>query len=371
MLGTRHRITLRGATVLTALVFTVFIGTVRFADASPIRSVRHVVIVNTMEDPLLAADPLKDDVYLAEKIATDGGIIRGRLGTASWAFPAGAVRDIIEVPDLGADFTRPEQFAQANACLDVLSGHVEARPQIRDVLLPLGRELKTIVDSGDEGLVRRDGEWGEPGMAESGDAPDSTRETEESTPREPEWEPTSIDDVASCSLLVKVLDKVGKEGEQQRGGGSAFLCNVDGATYIYSNVHNFDGTRDFVIVDREGRKYTDFESVEIAAQGEGFAEELGWGGDVIRLRLPEYHPRALTLAEETVTEEDIDTPIVVTGNTKARGEITKLTGKITGIEPDRIIRHNAKTQGGNSGSPIVDTETFRVIGILTWGSYPE
>ena len=47
--------------------------------------------------------------------------------------------------------------------------------------------------------------------------------------------------------------------------------------------------------------------------------------------------------------------------------ITELEGVVTAIAEDHIIKHNAATEGGNSGSPIVDLNTFKVIGILTWG----
>tara|TARA_B100000927_G_scaffold282241_1_gene268651 strand:- start:233 stop:1480 length:1248 start_codon:yes stop_codon:yes gene_type:complete len=188
---------------------------------------------------------------------------------------------------------------------------------------------------------------------------------------QPDWEPQSLDDVASCSLFVKVIDGIGEDGEPNRGGGSGFLCNVDGVTYIYSNVHNFDGTRQFLIYDQSGRQYKDFESVEVAAEGQGFYKDLGWGGDVIRLRLRDYIPCALTLSEKEPGASDVGRPIAVTGNTKDRDAITKLTGRITEIANSGIIVHNAKTQGGNSGSPIVDAETFRVLAVNTWGGYDD
>lgn len=333
-------------------------------DASPIRNVRYAVIVNTVDDEI-GKQARHAIAHLAEEMITEDGVVRGRFGTVSWAYVSEHVDQVIRVPDLNGNFESEADFANAKECLDQLSKLVDMYPQVREVLLPLGKELKSVVDSGEKGLVRRDGEWQEKGMVASAEDSPLVKSAQ------PDWEPKSLDDVASCSLFVKVIDAIDKEGEQSSGGGSAFLCNVDGVTYIYSNVHNFDGTRQFVIYDQNGRQYKDFDSVEVAAEGQGFYKDLGWGGDVIRLRLREYIPRALTLSEMKPGASDVGRAIAVTGNTKDRDEITKLTGRITEIANSGIIVHNAKTQAGNSGSPIVDAETYRVLGVLTWGTYDD
>lgn len=188
----------------------------------------------------------------------------------------------------------------------------------------------------------------------------------------PAWEPKSPDDVAGCSLMFKISEGLSGGGNQNGWDGSGFLCNVGGVTYIYTNVHNLDGAEKFEIADQNGIKYDDFDSVEVAADGQAFYEKENFGGDVARIRLKTFREKALTI-DETPLDNTRDTgrKILVTGNTKGRGEITKLDGNITGIVPRQIIDHNAATQVGNSGSPIVDAETFRVIGILTWGSYDD
>jgi len=344
------------------LAFCVF--GLSYVKASPIRSVRYVVIVNTVDDEL-GKQARHASAHLAEEMTAEGGVVRGRFGTVSWAYVSQHVDHVIRVPDLNGNFVSDRDFANARECLDQLSRLVDAYPKVREILLPVGKELKTVVDSGEKGLVRREGEWLERGMVAA------VEDSPPVKPVQPDWEPKSLDDVASCSLFVKVIDAIDDEGEQVWGGGSAFLCNVDGVTYIYSNVHNFDGTRQFVIYDQNGKQYKDFESVEVAAEGQGFYKDLGWGGDVIRLRLSEYIPHALTLSEKKPGASDVGRPIAVTGNTKDRDAITKLTGKITEIANSGIIVHNAKTQAGNSGSPIVDAETFRVLGVLTWGAYDD
>jgi len=334
-------------------------------------AVKYVVIVNDYENPLLAR------ALLALTYEDSGVIVNVGVGPGKTErITKKSIVKLIAVPDLTGDFVFPERFAQIKESLDGFSLLLETYPHFRAGLLPLGSELKTIVDSGARGFVREGGQWRQngamaaapPGPAAPGPAPGPP-----ATPGviDGAWMPTTQEEVAECALFVKVLDKVGAEGKHAAGGGSAFLCNVDGVTYIYSNVHNFDGTREFSIIDQSGRKYEDFVSVEVAGEGQGYNEALGKGGDVIRIRLRDFHPRALSLTDRPISNEDVGKDILVTGNTQDRDVITKLTGKITGIESDRIIAINAKAQVGNSGSPIVDLATFRVIGIFTWGAYDD
>ncbi len=184
----------------------------------------------------------------------------------------------------------------------------------------------------------------------------------------PVWLPQSKADVADCSLFVKVTKGVGVNGSISAWNGTGFLCNHGLSTYIYSNAHNFDGASEFTIEDKYGNKYADFISIETAANGYALWKESGNGGDVVRIRLRDFRAKALTLESKPVTKENaVKRNILVTGNTGGLGVITELEGSITDIVEDYIIKHNAATEGGNSGSPIVDLATYKVIGILTWG----
>jgi hypothetical protein len=183
-----------------------------------------------------------------------------------------------------------------------------------------------------------------------------------------QWTPSSVEDVMDCSLIVNITESVNEKGNAVAGAGSAFLVNHGKATYIYSNVHNFDGTRKFEIIDRHGNRYTDFVSVEAAADGYGFYNEKKWGGDILRIRLSKYRTKALTIDPEVLTAANGNgRTIVVTGNTQGRGVITRLEGIIKDVDHHGILHHTAATEGGNSGSPIVELGSFKVLGILTWG----
>ena len=169
---------------------------------------------------------------------------------------------------------------------------------------------------------------------------------------------------------------MGKDDSIGSGSGSAFLVNQNGRTYIYSNVHNFDGTKEFHFEFMSGKKILrrDCERVEVADSKYGLYANIndsrfGWGGDVIRIRLKRFQEKALTIDKTILNNTFIGKNIVVTGNTGGRGAITKLEGLITRTSDYDIIHHNAATESGNSGSPILDLQTKKVIGILTWGGF--
>lgn len=188
-------------------------------------------------------------------------------------------------------------------------------------------------------------------------------------PVEPAWLPSTNAEVVDCSLFVEVSSGISPGGEEAKWSGSAFLCNHGEVTYIYSNAHNFDGAKEFTIKDRKGTLYSEFVSVEIAATDQAYWKETKFGGDVVRIRLKNYVPHALSIDPKLLDMETAkNRKILVTGNTGGRGTITELEGAITKIADSQIILHNAATEPGNSGSPIVDLTTKKVIGILTWGA---
>lgn len=182
------------------------------------------------------------------------------------------------------------------------------------------------------------------------------------------WSAASVDDVVGCCLFVSaegVLDS----GEIGKWEGSAFLCNIGETSYIYSNLHNFIGAKNVKVRDSQRTAYEDFVGVEVAGAGQGYKVEENWGGDVIRIRLKDFRPRGLDIGPIPAGGAAVGRKIVVTGNTRGEGVITRLEGVISKVDKNLIIDHTAAAESGNSGSPIVDLETFKVLGILTWGAY--
>lgn len=192
-------------------------------------------------------------------------------------------------------------------------------------------------------------------------------------PEEP-WAAKNLDDCVAACLKVEVGRGVTEYGQVTSWSGSAFLCNENGVSYIYSNVHNFFGAKDFRLVYQDGRTIpaehlgrVEVADGEMGLYVKSYGLAHGWGGDVIRIQLKKFYPQALELDRTVLDQSFIGRDIAVTGNQGGRGIITKLEGKITETADYDIIVHNAATESGNSGSPIIDTETYKVVGVLTWG----
>ena len=81
-------------------------------------------------------------------------------------------------------------------------------------------------------------------------------------------------------------------------------------------------------------------------------------------RQPSEYPDA-TLPDPHVKRDD---QTVVPGNSKSDRVITQTAGKLLAIGPQGIEVDNP-VYPGNTGSPIVHTDSVEVIGILTKGNY--
>ena len=75
------------------------------------------------------------------------------------------VKEVITIPEIRYDLTQSFQFDAARKALGELTAAVDAYPNLRAKLLPLGQELKTIADAGANGYQRRNGQWAKPDAA--------------------------------------------------------------------------------------------------------------------------------------------------------------------------------------------------------------
>lgn len=131
-----------------------------------------------------------------------------------------------------------------------------------------------------------------------------------------------------------------------KGGGSGFLLQMDDGLYCITNQHVIAHTGIPEIQLISGKQLTvgDYE----------FANDR----DIARIRILEELP-----AFTTLSEPDLDESITVLGNSYARGRVTILSGKVTGLNALEI-ETTAKFVPGNSGSPILSKEDH-VIGVAT------
>lgn len=394
---------------------------------------RFVVIVNEYEKPEFAR------ALLASTYDDFGTVVAiGTGAKQSERVFKQKVKQVIPIPDLKTDFLDPSQFGEVGRSLAELTLAVEAYPQLRAQLLPLGSEMKTIVDSGAAGQVRKAGVWTKSEMPEpgapatlvlrevsgreyrnariTGKEPDGlmvrheggvskvlfvnlpkeiqtehgydpveaeayrvARATAVAPPAAPAMPPVepmgsgasdtkastsqlaSLADVAKFTLLASIT-KMDSEG-----AGTGFLCNEEGRTYIYTNMHNMDGTVRAEFRDQAGRVYNKMEYAEVAKKPWGYFEEMRSGGDLVRFKLLEDLPEALTISRRT--EFQPGDGVGVVGNTAGEG-MNLTEGQITDFNGS-VLFYDTPTWGGNSGSPVVDLERFEVIGIHTWGGKAE
>jgi len=116
------------------------------------------------------------------------------------------------------------------------------------------------------------------------------------------------------------------------GSGSVFVANLGGAKY--------------------GAKVS-VGAPTIAVGHDIFRMQLGPGGTPLEI---------VQGVDENVA---IDDEIVVLGNAEGAGVINTIKGRVVGIGP-QLVEVNAPFQPGNSGSPIIQLKTGKVIGVATY-----
>jgi hypothetical protein len=73
----------------------------------------------------------------------------------------------------------------------------------------------------------------------------------------------------------------------------------------------------------------------------------------------------MEISDNLDSELTIGDEVIVLGNSLGSGVVTELKGKVTGIGPE-LIEVDAKFVSGNSGSPIIQVKTKKLIGIATF-----
>ncbi|MDB6005512.1 MAG: trypsin, partial [Prosthecobacter sp.] len=140
--------------------------------------------------------------------------------------------------------------------------------------------------------------------------------------------------------------------EGDRGSGTGFFARFKDSVFLVTNLHVLDGNSTFKIRTSNG--------AEVKFAGMVAAREA----DIALLKLAE-EPKAYFDVEISVdtTNRTGDT-ILVPGNSLGGGTILQTEGRIAGIGPAKI-EHDAPTFHGNSGSPILNVNTWKVLGVQT------
>ncbi|OYW73986.1 MAG: hypothetical protein B7Z37_19480 [Verrucomicrobia bacterium 12-59-8] len=137
-----------------------------------------------------------------------------------------------------------------------------------------------------------------------------------------------------------------------RGSGTGFFAKIKDTVFLVTNMH--------VISGQTSIKAKTMEGADVQITGIFGAQDA----DIALLKLAVV-PGTFFEAEGSVnTANKTGDPILVPGNSLGGGTILQTEGKIVAIGPAKI-EHDAPTFHGNSGSPILSTRSWKVLGVDT------
>jgi len=141
------------------------------------------------------------------------------------------------------------------------------------------------------------------------------------------------------------------EGDQ--GAGSGFIAKMRDQFFIVTNQHVLSGNNKFTVTGVDGTKYP--------VNGALFGAK---DSDVAIMKIPTAE-NFITVDDNSASDANIGDAVVVLGNAEGGGVATQTIGSLLGVGP-KLVEVNAKFVQGNSGSPIIDRVTGKVLGLATF-----
>lgn len=162
------------------------------------------------------------------------------------------------------------------------------------------------------------------------------------------------EEVKNFRLPVESLVLI--EGDVARGSG--FVAKIRDICFLVTNIH--------VLAPNSSISLSTAAGEQIHPQGQVF---LSKDRDlaIIRIEPTEHY---LEVTEDIITDIKIGSWVVVPGNSKGAGVITQLVGKVKGIGPN-LLEVDARFVKGNSGCPIIDPVTGKVLGLASYVKAPD
>jgi len=137
-----------------------------------------------------------------------------------------------------------------------------------------------------------------------------------------------------------------------KGSGTGFFAKIKDNVFLVTNMH--------VISGQTSIKAKSMDGTDVQIAGIFGAHDA----DIALLKLTTV-PTAYFESEQSVnTANKTGDTILVPGNSLGGGTILQTEGKIVAIGPVKI-EHDAPTFHGNSGSPILSTNSWKVLGVDT------
>jgi len=140
--------------------------------------------------------------------------------------------------------------------------------------------------------------------------------------------------------------------EGASGTGSASIVNMQGKAVIITNAH--------VVSGNSALRFRRLDGTEVKPEKIGISTQCD-----LAMASQSQLRGGLPMAEDVSKEVAVGDDVIVLGNSQGSGVVTEIPGKVLGIGPE-LVEVDAKFVEGNSGSPIVQTKTGKVIAIATF-----
>ena len=140
------------------------------------------------------------------------------------------------------------------------------------------------------------------------------------------------------------------EGHEKAGSG--FLCDLGGQKFLVTNAHVLAGNTqiNFTLLDGS--------PVRVGAASAAVAH------DIVRLAVAP-NAAAFSLLDHLDENLRVGDDVLVLGNAEGARVINPISGHVVGIGPN-LVEVDAPFLPGNSGSPIIQKRTGKVVGIATY-----
>ena len=137
------------------------------------------------------------------------------------------------------------------------------------------------------------------------------------------------------------------------GSGTGFIAKINNILFIVTNIH--------VIKDNQNLKFMTMDGDTLLTSAVYAAKEY----DIALLRLNEQdRSNYFDITEDVFSDIPVGTAVLIPGNSLGDGTILQTKGAVIAVGP-KLIEHDAPTFSGNSGSPIINIEDWKVIGVDT------
>ena len=215
--------------------------------------------------------------------------------------------------------------------------------------LPLDPKGTEGLDHG-KGLLYKEGEKARrPAQTPAPDKPGPAPAPEAPTPAPA---PVSADVQQAASKLIQAYRDSLVFVTGAAGAGSGFIASINGSNFLITNIH--------VAAGIQGAEFKKLDGTIV----QGGAASMAVGEDIFCMVLP-AGGTPFDIMQGVDTNAAVGDPVVVLGNAEGAGVVNTIIGKIVGIGPN-LVEVDAPFVPGNSGSPIIDLKSGKVIGVATY-----